>query len=125
MEQDRVELSTPALSERCSNQLSYCSKSQLKKINKIKKAIEQTSGEYLTYNSSVINAMFFSTSTGVTENSEEALYEGIKNIDYLWEGCLDWSLCAWLSLRGISEGEREKRWVCDQGVIVVWRQSDS
>ena len=31
MEQDRVELSTPALSERCSNQLSYCSKSQLKK----------------------------------------------------------------------------------------------
>ena len=26
MEQDRVELSTPALSERCSNQLSYCSK---------------------------------------------------------------------------------------------------
>lgn len=42
-----------------------------KKINKIKKAIEQTSGEYLTYNSSVINAMFFSTSTGVTENSEE------------------------------------------------------
>ena len=42
-----------------------------KKINKIKKAIEQTSGEYLTYNSTVINAMFFSTSTGVTENSEE------------------------------------------------------
>ena len=26
MEQDRVELSTPALSERCSNQLSYCPK---------------------------------------------------------------------------------------------------
>ena len=26
MEQDRVELSTPALSERCSNQLSYCSR---------------------------------------------------------------------------------------------------
>ena len=40
MEQDRVELSTPALSERCSNQLSYCSKSQLKKIyikNQLKK----------------------------------------------------------------------------------------
>ena len=32
MEQDRVELSTPALSERCSNQLSYCSKSQSKYI---------------------------------------------------------------------------------------------
>ena len=42
MEQDRVELSTPALSERCSNQLSYCSKSQLKKIyikNQLKKKI--------------------------------------------------------------------------------------
>ena len=40
MEQDRVELSPPALSERCSNQLSYCSKSQLKKIyikNQLKK----------------------------------------------------------------------------------------
>ena len=40
MEQDRVELSTPALSERCYNQLSYCSKSQLKKIyikNQLKK----------------------------------------------------------------------------------------
>ena len=37
----------------------------------------------------------------------------------------NWSLCAWLSLRGISESESEKRRICDQGVIVVWRQSDS
>ena len=39
--------------------------------------------------------------------------------------CWNWSLCAWLSLRGISESESEKRRICDQGVIVVWRQSDS
>lgn len=41
------------------------------KINKIKTAIAETSGEYLTYNNEVINAMFFSTSVGATENSEE------------------------------------------------------
>ena len=33
--------------------------------------------------------------------------------------------CVLLSLRGISESESEKRRICDQGVIVVWRQSDS
>ena len=41
------------------------------------------------------------------------------------DSCWNWSLCAWLSLRGISESESEKRRICDQGVIVVWRQSDS
>ena len=30
-----------------------------------------TSGEYLEYNGEVVEAMFFSTSTGMTENSEE------------------------------------------------------
>ena len=42
-----------------------------KKINKIKTAIAETSGEYLTYNGEIVNAMFFSTSVGATENSEE------------------------------------------------------
>ena len=44
-----------------------------------------------------------------------------------WGGvlCWNWPLCAWLSLWGISESENEKRRICDQGVIVVWRQSDS
>ena len=40
-------------------------------INKIKKAVLDTVGEYLVYNDEVAEAMFFSTSTGVTENSEE------------------------------------------------------
>lgn len=40
-------------------------------IEKVRKAINQTMGEYLTYNGEIIDAFFFSTSTGVTENSGE------------------------------------------------------
>ena len=40
-------------------------------INKIKEAVLDTSSEYLEYNGEVVEAMFFSTSTGMTENSEE------------------------------------------------------
>ena len=40
-------------------------------INKVRKAVIDTSGEYLVYDGKVVEAMFFSTSTGVTENSEE------------------------------------------------------
>lgn len=40
-------------------------------INKVKEAVLSTSGEYLVYDDKVVEAMFFSTSTGVTENSEE------------------------------------------------------
>lgn len=41
------------------------------KINKIKMAVLETYNEYLEYNGQVIDAMFFSTSVGATENSEE------------------------------------------------------
>ena len=41
------------------------------KNNKIKQAIVETKGEYMTYNNEVIEAFFFSTSTGKTENSGE------------------------------------------------------
>ena len=40
-------------------------------INKIKKAVLETHNEYLEYDGEVIDAMFFSTSVGYTENSEE------------------------------------------------------
>ena len=40
-------------------------------VNKIKEAVLDTAGEYLEYNGNVVEAMFFSTSTGMTENSEE------------------------------------------------------
>lgn len=41
------------------------------KINKVKKAVIETSGEYLEYDGEVVDAMFFSTSVGYTENSED------------------------------------------------------
>ena len=40
-------------------------------INKIKTAVQETIGEFLVYDDEVIDAMFFSTSVGYTENSEE------------------------------------------------------
>lgn len=41
------------------------------KINKIRTAVLETSGEYLEYDGKVAEAFFFSTSTGMTENSGE------------------------------------------------------
>lgn len=40
-------------------------------IGKIKEAIVSTKGEYLEYNGKVVEAFFFSTSVGKTENSED------------------------------------------------------
>ncbi|MBS4175435.1 stage II sporulation protein D [Bacillus sp. FJAT-49736] len=40
-------------------------------IKKIRKAVEETAGQILTYNGSPITAAFFSTSNGFTENSED------------------------------------------------------
>lgn len=41
------------------------------KVNKLKTAVTETKGEYLTYNGEIAETLFFSTSTGKTENSEE------------------------------------------------------
>ena len=38
---------------------------------KIKQAIKETTGEYLTYNGKIIQAFFFSTSSGATENCKD------------------------------------------------------
>lgn len=43
----------------------------IEKINKIKKVVIATTGEYLTYEGNIIDAFFFSTSAGYTENSED------------------------------------------------------
>jgi hypothetical protein len=66
MEQDRVELSTPALSERCSNQLSYCPKIPITwhqrerkktKKSKIKKELKKcTLTKYLSLRKEVIQS---------------------------------------------------------------------
>lgn len=51
-----------------------------KNYNKLKQAVTETSGEYMTYNGKIIETFFFSTSNGYTENSEEVF---VKSLPYL------------------------------------------
>ncbi len=56
--------------------------------NKIKKVIVDTKGEYLTYDDKIIEAFFFSTSTGYTENSEEVFSEALpylRSVESSWD----------------------------------------
>lgn len=57
-------------------------------IAKIKEAVFSTRGEYLTYNGEVVNAFFFSTSTGKTENCNE-IWGGnlpyLVSVDSTWD----------------------------------------
>lgn len=58
------------------------------KIDKIKTAIIETYNEYLEYNGSVVEAFFFSTSVGKTENSEDVfgtVVPYLKSVDSSWE----------------------------------------
>lgn len=60
----------------------------IKNINKIREAVYDTAGEYLTYNGEVINAFFFSTSVGKTENSEDIFSTALpylKSVDSSWD----------------------------------------
>lgn len=57
-------------------------------INKIKKAVLDTSGEYLEYDGKIVEALFFSTSTGMTENSEEIFSNEVpylKSVISTWD----------------------------------------
>lgn len=57
-------------------------------INKMKKAVLETKGEYLTYQNKIITAFFFSTSNGKTENSEEVFVEKLpylKSVESHWD----------------------------------------
>ena len=53
------------------------------KINKIKLAVFATMGEYISYNNNVAEALFFSTSPGVTENSEDIFSNIVLGIKFL------------------------------------------
>ena len=56
--------------------------------NKIKKVIVDTKGEYLMYDNKIIEAFFFSTSTGYTENSEEVFSEQLpylRSVESAWD----------------------------------------
>ena len=57
-------------------------------INKIKMAVLSTRGEYISYDGRVAEALFFSTSSGVTENSEDVFsgkVEYLRSVDSHWD----------------------------------------
>ena len=60
--------------------MSVWNASYTENINKIKLAVLSTKGEYLSYDGKVAEALFFSTSPGITENSEEIF---VSNEPYL------------------------------------------
>lgn len=58
------------------------------KINKIKTAVLETYNEYLDYDGEVAEAMFFSTSVGSTENSEEVFTNSVpylRSVSSSWD----------------------------------------
>lgn len=58
------------------------------KMNKLKTAITETKGEYMTYDGAVIEAFFFSTSSGKTENVEEVFVSALpylRSVDSSWD----------------------------------------
>lgn len=57
-------------------------------INKIKTAVVETSGKYIEYKGKVIEAFFFSTSSGNTENSENVFgipQPYLKSVSSTWD----------------------------------------
>ena len=59
-----------------------------KNMNKMRQAVIDTKGEYLTYDDEVIQAFFFSTSSGKTENSEEVFTSAepyLVSVDSSWD----------------------------------------
>ena len=59
-----------------------------KNILKLKKIVNETKGEFVTYNGEVIDAFFFSTSTGITENSENVFGKALpylKSVVSTWD----------------------------------------
>ncbi|MEH7379375.1 stage II sporulation protein D [Bacillus sp. JJ1533] len=58
------------------------------KIKKITQAVRETQGQILTYNGAPIDAQFFSTSNGYTENSEDYYsneYPYLKSVESPWD----------------------------------------
>lgn len=59
-----------------------------KNLAKIKKAVAETSHECIFYNDKLIDALFFSTSVGYTENSEEIFKNNLpylRSVDSKWD----------------------------------------
>lgn len=59
-----------------------------KNIKKIKQAINETTGEYLSYDNQIIKAFFFSTSSGATENCKDVFGENLPylvSVSSIWD----------------------------------------
>ena len=62
--------------------------SYVKNINKLRTAVNETIDEYLEYNNKVVDALFFSTSNGYTENSENVFNfecDYLKSVESPWD----------------------------------------
>lgn len=62
--------------------------SYVKNINKLRKVVNSTIDEYLEYNNSIVDALFFSTSNGFTEDSSNIFNfecEYLKSVDSPWD----------------------------------------
>jgi len=60
----------------------------VKNINKLRTAVNETLDEYLEYNDSVVDALFFSTSNGYTEDSKNVFnFESdyLKSVESPWD----------------------------------------
>lgn len=57
-------------------------------ITKLKRAVAETSLEYITYDGKIADALFFSTSNGFTENSEEIFSVEtpyLRSVESIWD----------------------------------------
>ena len=62
--------------------------SYVKNINKLRTAVNETIDEYLEYDNKVVDALFFSTSNGYTENSENVFNfecDYLKSVESPWD----------------------------------------
>ena len=59
-----------------------------KNMVKIKQAVEETKGEIMVYNDEIIDALFFSTAPGYTENSEDVFSSSLpylRSVESSWD----------------------------------------
>ena len=71
-----------------SNLITAWKESYTDNINKVKMAVLSTKGEYISYNGKVAEALFFSTSPGKTENSEDIFTNKVsylRSVDSHWD----------------------------------------
>ena len=62
--------------------------SYIDNINKVKTAVLETKGEYISYDGKVAEALFFSTSPGFTENSEDVFTNKVaylRSVESTWD----------------------------------------